>query len=494
MSKPQVLIIDDNRELADNLVEVFEARDYLVRVVPSAASGIRHAEAHGFDLAFVDVNLPDSSGTELVPKLRAAAPGGEVVLMTGDASIDSAIAAVRVGAFHYVVKPFSVTELLNTADRALQQVRLRAERQQLANELAASERRYRDVVESSGVLVVGLDRQRRVVIANRRTCTALGVTEDELTGCDFVARCVEDERRTQVIARIQAALDGHEMGAFEAAISLGKENKSRTVRWHATAAVESGNSRDAIAVYMTGTDVTEGRELERRAAESEALAHMGTLAAGLAHEIRNPLNAAGLQLHLLGRSVDRLSDDDRVGLRQRVDIVASELKRLEHLLGDFLELARPRPIARERVALHELVERVLALHDAAASARNITIDRRIAACDVRGDRERLQQVFHNLVVNALEASSDGGQIVVDVTAETESDPPIVVAAVRDEGRGIPPATLARIFEPFFTTKAAGTGLGLTIVRQIVQRHGGEVLIDSVESQGTRVALRLPAYL
>lgn len=492
--RPRVLVIDDNHDLAENLVDVFEDQNYAVTVVTSAEAGIRHAREHGFELSFVDVNLPDSSGTELVPALRAAAPGGEVVLMTGDASIDSAIAAVRVGAFHYVVKPFTVTELVSTAQRALQQVRLRAEREELAKELAESERRYRDVVESSGVLVVALDPELRVVIANRRTCIALATTEEELTGSEFIARCIEEDRRTLVTSRLQAALEGRELGEFEAAISLGKDSKSRTVRWHATPAIERARSRDGIAVYLTGTDVTERRELERRAAESEALAHMGTLAAGLAHEIRNPLNAAGLQLHLLGRAVDRLNDEEKHGLRQRVDIVSSELKRLEHLLSDFLELARPRPIARERVLLSELLDRVLVLQEAAAQARGITVERRLSTAEARGDRERLQQVFHNLVVNALEASPDGGQIVVEVQYENGSDPPTVMASVRDGGRGIPAATLARIFEPFFTTKAAGTGLGLTIVRQIVQRHGGEVVIDSTEGQGTRVGIRLPAYV
>jgi signal transduction histidine kinase len=101
-------------------------------------------------------------------------------------------------------------------------------------------------------------------------------------------------------------------------------------------------------------------------------------------------------------------------------------------------------------------------------------------------------VFHNLVVNAIEASSEGGTVTVLLELETGSQP-AVLASVQDRGRGIPAATLARVYEPFFTTKPAGTGLGLTIVRQIVQRHGGAVLIDSIEGQGTRVSIRLPLY-
>lgn len=487
--RPRLLVIDDNRELADNLVEIFEERGFLVEVVPSAAAGLAVARDVGFDLAFVDVNLPDTSGHELVPALRSACPYGEVLLMTGHASIDSAIAAVRVGAFQYVVKPFNVGELVATVDRALSQVHLRAEREALSRQLAESERRYRDVVDSTGVLVFAIDREARVVIANRRACDTLGVSSEELVGVDFFSRCLAQDSRASARSRVDVVLRGQGVVEFDAVLTA--KNGARAVRWHATPAAVGAKENDARA-YLTGVDVTERLELERRAAESEALAHMGTLAAGLAHEIRNPLNAAGLQLHLLGRAVDRLPDgEERAPLKNRVEIVASELKRLEHLLGDFLELARPRPIARESVDLVSLLERVLSLHEPIAAARNITVERRFERAVARGDHDRLEQVFHNLVVNALEASSEGGTIEVSVERESGSTP-TVLASVKDTGRGIPETTLARIYEPFFTTKPAGTGLGLTIVRQIVQRHGGAVLIDSAEGRGTRVSIRLPS--
>jgi PAS domain S-box-containing protein len=487
-SRSRLLVIDDNRELAENLVEIFEARGLRVEVFARAGEGLKSARTRGFDLALVDVNLPDSSGAELVPALRAACPHGEVLLMTGHASIDSAIDAVRVGAFHYVVKPFSVEELVATAERALSQVQLRAERAALSRELAASERRYRDVVDSTGVLVFVLDAHSRVVMANRRACETMGLTPEELSEGDFFERCLTAEVRGAARARVEGASRGALAVEFDA--SLQGRAGPRAVRWHATPSGSGGFGEEA-AWYLTGVDVTERVELERRAAESEALAHMGTLAAGLAHEIRNPLNAAGLQLHLLGRAIDRSALDDRGPLRGRVEIVASELKRLERLLGDFLELARPRPIARSPVDIHALLARVLALHEPSAQARSVRFERDLGPASARGDSERLEQVFHNLVVNALEATPDGG--VVRVEASVESGPaPGVIASVIDSGRGIPAATLARVYEPFFTTKAAGTGLGLTIVRQIVQRHGGTVMIDSDPSRGTRVSVRLPS--
>ncbi|MDP3276549.1 MAG: ATP-binding protein [Deltaproteobacteria bacterium] len=487
----RLLIIDDNHELAEDLVEIFAAQDYKVTVVSSAREGLETAGHIGFDLAFVDVNLPDTAGHELVPKLKALCPLGEVLLITGHASMDSAIAAVRVGAFQYVVKPFNVEELLATSARAMAQVQLRYEREALSHALGESERRYRDVVESTGVLVIALDRVGAICMANRKAIARIGVPQGELVGADFVQQCLVTDAHTLARSRIAAVLASSAPLEFEGPLKT-TDGSRRTVRWHVTPAVGATRDQDGVVLYLTGVDVSERLELERRAAESEALAQMGTLAAGLAHEIRNPLNAAGLQLHMLGRGIDKLMGEEREPLKSRVDVVATELKRLEHLLSDFLDLARPRPIQRSPVDIRQLVAQVLTWHEVTAQSRDVRIEITALPALALGDRERLEQVFHNLVVNALEASPSGSRVRVAIHVDHETRPATVVAEIADEGRGISPEVLSRIYEPFFTTKPAGTGLGLTIVRQIVHRHGGSVLIESVSRKGTRVVVRLPA--
>ncbi len=490
----RLLIIDDNAELVENLVDIFEPRGFRVRNVARAAAGLESARRDGFDLAFVDVNLPDLSGLDLLPALRAAVPLGEVVLMTGHATIDSAIAAVRGGAFHYVVKPFKPDDLIATAESAWRQVELRRERERLAQQLEASERRYRDVVESAQVLVISTDTAGTVQMVNRSAAETTGYAAGELEGQRSFASLFPAESREMVQTHIDAAVSGKSLPEFEASL-ITREGRTRTVRLHTTPAQVSGAApgRGSIAVYVVGSDVTERIQLERRAAEAEALAHMGTLAAGLAHEIRNPLNAAGLQLHLLSRNVEKLPDEDRQGLRARIEIVASELKRLELLLSDFLELARPRPIAREPVDMKKLLDEIVTLHEPGAQARGIRIARNVHAGTAIGDRERLKQVFHNLVVNAMEATSSGDTITVESLIDPGETAEVVVT-VSDTGRGIPGGTLPQVFEAFFTTKEAGTGLGLSIVRQIIQRHGGTVDLESTEGTGTKVTVRIPARI
>jgi signal transduction histidine kinase len=217
---------------------------------------------------------------------------------------------------------------------------------------------------------------------------------------------------------------------------------------------------------------------------------MGTLALNLAHEIRNPLNAAVLQLHLLGRHLDKLPIDDesRAALRHKGRIVGDEIGRLSRLLTEFLELARPRGAAKQLVHFSKLVDDVLDLEQGSAASRGVVVERELAAdCVLLGDPEKLKQVVLNLVMNGLEAMKDGGVLTVRVLCEGDK----LRLVVDDTGTGIDPAAVAQVFDPFFTTKEAGTGLGLSIVRKIVDQHLGEVRIDSERGVGTRATVVLP---
>jgi signal transduction histidine kinase len=252
----------------------------------------------------------------------------------------------------------------------------------------------------------------------------------------------------------------------------------------------AGDTIDGGAlVYGIGIDVTERRALEKRAADAEAMSAMGNLALHLAHEIRNPLNAALLQLHLLGRHVSKLDVDlgVRETLQHKAKIVGDEIGRLSRLLTEFLELARPRAPARTWVHLGSLIHDVLELEQGAAAAHGVVVEREIGECSIMGDPEQLQQAVLNLVVNAIEAMKEGGTLRVELSS-SGGNAHVVIA---DSGVGIDGAVLSQVFDPFFTTKEAGTGLGLSIVRKIVEQHGGEVRIESSTCTGTRATVILP---
>ena len=475
----RVLIVDDNADLVASLKGVLEAPSSRFQVV-TASNGKQALEIaaarEGFDVAIVDVKLPDASGVDLIPPLRERAPLAEIVLITGFASVDAAIAALRSGAFAFVLKSFRPEELISTVEQALTKVQLKREREEL-------ERRYRALVELTDVLVVALDDQDCVGLFNPMASAVTKVPADRALGQPFVETWipVEDQPKMR-----DALAQARVTGARE--VETGFTDAKRRVRWHLSWAEEDGGRG---MVYGIGIDVTERRALEKRAADAEALSAMGTLAMNLAHEIRNPLNAAVLQLNLLGRQVDKLEADreTRAALHKRAEIVGDEIGRLNRLLTEFLELARPRGIAREPVHVASLVADVLDLELDTATQRGITVKRDLSpdGCVAIGDREKLKQVVINLVVNAIEAMKNGGTLSARVACAADR----VSIVIEDTGPGIEAQYLTSVFDPFFTTKEAGTGLGLSIVRKIVDQHAGEVHLESERGKGTCVEVTIP---
>jgi PAS domain S-box-containing protein len=491
----RILIIDDNESLARNLRDVLEgAPDLDVEVVlaPDGERGLDAARADRFDVAVVDLKLPDASGVDLIRPLRAASPDGEIVLVTGFATVDTAIAALRAGAFAFILKSFRPEELISTVAQALEKIGLKREREEY-------ERRYRALVDAADVLIVGLDAAGNVGLCNPRLAALTGVDADAAIGRAFTS--LVDEADHKKLEHAVAAAWGTQRppserlppGARPTEVELGLRDAVgaiRRVRWHFSA-VRSARDVPAMA-YGIGVDVTERRALERRAADAEALNAMAPLALGLAHEIRNPLNAAVLELHLLGRALDRMSDAAvRDPMKRRVDVVQGEIRRLERLLTEFLELARPRAPQREPVDLSRVVADVLDLEEEAIAKLRIGVERQLVPGAVAsGDVEKLKQVVLNVVVNALDAMPDGGTIY----ASSGIDGGDVWFAIADTGPGVDPTILAEIFDPFFTTKAAGTGLGLAIVRKIVDQHGGRVAVDTRPPGGARVRVIFPRWV
>lgn len=234
---------------------------------------------------------------------------------------------------------------------------------------------------------------------------------------------------------------------------------------------------------------TESRELGRRAQRAEKLAAVGTLAAGLSHEIKNPLNAAALQLLVLERRLKRLPNlpDD---IFEPLAIVQSEIARLARFLDEFLQFSRPREMVRAKVDLGQLVARVLDLLAPQVLAAQLRLERTLQELPmVAVDEGRLQQAMVNLVLNAVQATPAGGWIRVNVHPEGDE----LVMSVEDSGPGVPEAIRERIFEPFFTTKDAGSGLGLPLVHSIIQQHGGTLVYERGELGGARFVMRLPVH-
>ena len=233
-------------------------------------------------------------------------------------------------------------------------------------------------------------------------------------------------------------------------------------------------------------DLTEVRALRREVARSQRLASVGRLAAGVAHEIRNPLSSIkGFATYFKERYPDRPDD------QQTADIMIQEVDRLNRVVGQLLEFARPISIKRQPISLQTLLKDSIRLIEDRAAEKNISIlTRNDAGIDaVWGDPDRINQILLNLYLNAIDSMQNGGELRVQLSSEGDSQE--ICIKVSDTGCGINPEHLPKVFDPYFTTKSTGTGLGLAIAHNIVETMDGRIKVESHKKRGTTFTVTLP---
>jgi PAS domain S-box-containing protein len=236
-------------------------------------------------------------------------------------------------------------------------------------------------------------------------------------------------------------------------------------------------------------DLTQTRRMTEEKIESERLNALTLLAAGVAHELGNPLNSLNIHLQLLERKLRKSSPQAHAEVRDQLDIARGEIKRLDFIIAQFLSAIRPTRPQLELEDLNQLIREATRFLEPEITDRRLTLKLELRA-DLpllRVDPGQMKQAFYNLIRNASQATPPGGKITIrSDLADYE-----VSVTVTDTGSGIPPEQMGHLFEPFHTTKEKGTGLGLLIVRRIVREHGGEIAVESAEKMGTRITIHLP---
>ena len=229
-------------------------------------------------------------------------------------------------------------------------------------------------------------------------------------------------------------------------------------------------------------ELRKNREKEASLRQKERLASLGQLAAGVAHEIRNPLNAIGLTIHHLE---DRFMAEDDASSRQYVRIIQDEIKRLDKTVGNFLGYLREEKLNRRPVDMNGYIHDILRLYRREFEKQNIqVIFEPAGTCLFNIDGSRFKTVVINILINALQAMPDGGRLKIGLECKRK------VLWIEDNGSGIPPGIEEHIFDLYYTTKSSGTGLGLPTAYKIVKAHGGDISILSNKEQGTRVTITI----
>lgn len=342
-----------------------------------------------------------------------------------------------------------------------------------------------------GVLVT--DARGKILFVNGAACDFFGMTADSSLGRQLAER-VRGLDWDALTTAEAGKLVSRDMEVFYPAnrflnfyvVPLRLEDSAESLEDRRTK-TESGGDR--IGYAMIVRDITESRRSAQVTSEDERLSALTLLAAGVAHEIGNPLNSLNIHLQLMERKLRRLPPDQRVDLDESVAIAREEIRRLDFIVSQFLRAIRPAPLRLEPAEINAVVEESLSFLQAEIANRDILVEKDLA----RGlpmlqiDRDQTKQAFYNLIRNSFQAMNNGG--ILHITTALEGD--CVTVAFTDTGGGISPENMTKVFDPYFTTKSTGSGLGLLIVRRIVREHGGEMELRSDTGRGLAVTIRLP---
>jgi two-component system, sporulation sensor kinase E len=251
----------------------------------------------------------------------------------------------------------------------------------------------------------------------------------------------------------------------------------------------SASGAAEVGHVMILRDITKSRRTTQQTIESERLNALTLLAAGVAHEIGNPLNSLHIHLQLMERAVQKLHDGAKGELQQSIDVARSEVDRLDSIVTQFLRAIRPsRPQLRPE-SVNTIIEEAVRFFAPEIQDRDIVVEQELRS-DLpllQLDRDQMKQAFYNVIKNSVEAMKRHGTLRI----RTDLDDTHIVISFADTGGGMSAENLSRVFEPYFTTKPSGSGLGLLIVRRIVREHGGELSIESSQGKGLTLTIRLP---
>lgn len=327
--------------------------------------------------------------------------------------------------------------------------------------------------------VIILDPKGVIGFLNHAACQFFGLDPERAPG-EFIASQIR-------------GLDWASLGKPGRTISRDLEvfyPENRYLNFYLAPIDDAKNVNEPLGYVMLVRDLTTTRAEAEETLESERLNALTLLAAGVAHEIGNPLNSLDIHLQLLARKLRKLPPGDRAPLEENLATARGEIQRLDLILKQFLHAVRPTTPHRERQDLHGLLQETLRLLEPELVARKIAVELDLAEAPPPAmvDPGQFQQVFYNLIRNAYQAiSSDQGRVTIR-TRVTDFE---FIISIEDNGTGISPEHMGAIFEPYRTTKSSGSGLGLLIVRRIIREHGGQIAIESEENQGTRVLIHLP---
>lgn len=377
-----------------------------------------------------------------------------------------------------------VASAINRSNLHDQTIRLYLERQQLTKEVRRIERHLASTVESAIDLVVSTDTEGRIMTWNRAAERVSGFTREQMVG-QYLRDLCSPAHQAMMEEMIKILMAGASFGQIEIPL-IGTMHQDVPISWRLSA-IQSDTGEN-VGIVAVGRDLAEQRRMESQLFQAAKMASMGVMASGIGHELRNPLsiisaNAQLAQEHSLDQEI----------MRTCLQQIHAATKRAALIIDNLLTFARPRNEGSQIVDVNEVLDSTFMLLDYQIQQHHTTLEAILVhpIPKVAGNAALLQQVFTNLILNALQAMDGGGTLTVTTRASQDAGVDVVF---HDTGSGISPEVLPKIFDPFFTTRplGQGTGLGLAISYSIIQQHGGVIETSSSPGEGSTFSIHLPA--
>ncbi len=355
---------------------------------------------------------------------------------------------------------------------------VKCDHSQILKEIKESEERYRSLVEMSPELIAVYSEGTISYINNIGLDMVGAKCKDDVIGKPIVD-FIDPEEREIVLEKLKH-LDENRQKPTEYRL-VRVDGKVISVEVMGVPITYLGKS----SIQLVITDITNRKINEELLLKSEKLNVVGQLAAGVAHELRNPLTSLKGFLHLLRTNIGNPSES-----KKYMDIMSMEFDRIQQIINEFLVISKPSVVKFEIQNVRFLIEEVISLLETEANLNNVQIDTSIHPNipSIRCDANQMKQVFINVIKNAIEAMPNGGSVSVNIRPEDDHH---ISISIMDEGMGIEKERIDRLGEPFYSTKEKGTGLGLMVCQQIIHSHRGKIIFNSKPEKGTTVMITLP---
>ena len=472
----KVLVIEDDEDTQANLQDILELDSHVVVTAASIEDALSRDDLATISVIVTDRRLPDGNAEEFIPRLRRMIPGADIIVVTGYADVESAILALKRGAADYILKPINPDVLRASLTRTAKQIELRRAKER-------SDANFRELIEAVDFAVVILCQDHKIIYANRFAAETTGHPVSELHGMPIYALLQRD-----FASRIQRQLEHIQNGsrAAEQEVPIRRpDGDERWIVWNARLLTDFEGSP---AVLCAGHDVTERRRLEHRTMQAERLAAIGQMVTGLAHESRNALQRSQAGLELLRDELQAQPEALEI-----IERIQRAQKHLHHLYEEVRSYAAPIALHRELCSIDRIWRDTWNHLGVARTHKLLNLKEALNTDNFEclADPIALEQVFRNIFENAMYVSRSGDEVVVRVCDSNFAGRDALEVRVCDNGPGLDATQASRIFEPFYTTKTQGTGLGMAIVKRIVEAHGGQISVGQRSGTGAEIILKLP---